>query len=346
MATTMNAKQEHHQKEQHTGPAMYDGHGRRINYIRISLTDACNLRCVYCMPEVMHFRPRPELLQDDEILFLVRAAAAEGADKVRLTGGEPTVRAGLVELVREIARVPGIREVAMTTNGLLLNRLAAPLAEAGLTRVNISLDTLDPEKFKHITRRDRLGDVWIGISAAEAAGLRPVKINCVVTRGHNENEVADLARLSIDSALDIRFIELMPLGSVSGFQQEAVVPFQETMAQIEAKLGTLLEVPGHDPRDPARPYRLAGARGTLGFISSVTKPFCADCNRVRITADGKLRLCLLRDDEADLMTPLRNGASEEEIRRILREAVARKPWGHGLEENVVAASRVMSEIGG
>lgn len=344
MAIVENTMQQVQQEEER--PAMMDSYGRRINYIRISLTDACNLRCVYCMPEVMQFRPHRELLQDDEILLLVRAAAAEGVDKVRLTGGEPTVRTGLVELVRGIAHVPGIREVTMTTNGLLLDRMAAPLAEAGLTRVNVSMDTLDPVKFKRITRWGKLEDVWSSIHAAEAAGLRPIKINCVVTRGYNEDEVVDMGRLSLDRPWDIRFIELMPLGSVSGFQQDAVVTSKETMAQIEAELGPLHEVSGHDPRDPARPYRLAGARGTLGFISSVTEPFCAGCNRVRITADGKLRLCLLRDDEADLMTPLRNGASEEEIRHLLRNAVARKPWGHGLAENVIPVSRVMSQVGG
>lgn len=325
---------------------MYDSYGRHIHYVRLSLTDACNLRCVYCMPEVMQFRPRKELLQDDEIIFLLRAAAAEGVDKVRLTGGEPTVRAGLVNLVRRIVQIPGVREVSLTTNGLLLSRLARPLADAGLKRVNVSLDTLDEAKFRRITRWGTLGDVWAGIMAAEEAGLRPIKINAVVTRGYNDEDVVDLARLTFDRDWDVRFIELMPLGSVSGFQESAVVPSRETMARIEAALGPLYEVPGYDQRDPARPYRLKGAKGTLGFISSVTAPFCAGCSRVRITADGKLRLCLLRDGEVDLLTPLRAGASFEQIRALLREGVAQKPWGHGLAEHVIPTSRVMSQIGG
>ncbi len=325
---------------------MHDSYGRHIHYLRLSLTDACNLRCVYCMPEVMQFRPRKELLQDDEILFLLRAAAAEGVDKVRLTGGEPTVRAGLVNLVRQIAQIPGIREISITTNGLLLSRLAQPLADAGLKRVNVSLDTLDETKFRRITRWGTLGDVWAGIAAAEAAGLRPVKLNSVVTRGYNDEDVVDLARLTLDRDWDVRFIELMPLGSVSGFQESAVVPSRETMDRIEAALGPLYEVPGYNGQDPARPYRLKGAKGTLGFISSVTNPFCAGCTRVRITADGKLRLCLLRDGEVDLLTPLRAGASFAEIRALIRNGVAQKPWGHGLAEHVIPLTRVMSQIGG
>lgn len=325
---------------------MYDSYGRHIHYLRLSLTDACNLRCVYCMPEVMQFRPRKELLQDDEILFLLCAAAAEGVDKVRLTGGEPTVRAGLVNLVRQIVQISGIREVSITTNGLLLSRLAQPLADAGLRRVNVSLDTLDEAKFRRITRWGTLGDVWAGIAAAEAAGLRPVKLNSVVTRGYNDKDVVDLARLTLEHDWDVRFIELMPLGSVSGFQESAVVPSRETMGRIESVLGPLHELPGYSGHDPARPYRLEGAKGTLGFISSVTEPFCAGCNRVRITADGKLRLCLLRDGEVDLLTPLRAGASFTDLCTLIRNGVAQKPWGHGLAEHVIPVGRVMSQIGG
>ncbi len=325
---------------------MYDSYGRHLHYLRVSLTDACNLRCVYCMPEDITFRPAASLLQDEEILTLVQVAASLGVDKIRLTGGEPTVRRGVVELVRAIRAIPGIRRVAMTTNGLKLAELARPLAEAGLDQVNISIDSLNPEKFRRITRRGDLEKVWRGIEAAEAAGLSPIKINCVVTRGFNDDEVADLARLTLDKPWEVRFIELMPLGSVADFQQEQVVPSRETRARIEAVLGPLTPVPGHNGHDPARPYRLSGARGQVGFISSVTEPFCEGCTRLRLTADGKLRLCLLRDDEVDLLTPLRAGADFATLRRMMAEAAYRKPWGHRLEENEIAHSREMSQIGG
>lgn len=325
---------------------MHDAFGRHLHYLRISLTDACNLRCVYCMPEDITFRPVTVLLQDDEILTLVRVAASLGVDKIRLTGGEPTVRRGVVELIRGIRAVPGIQRIAMTTNGVKLADLARPLADAGLDQANISVDTLNPAKFRQITRRGKLEDVWRGIEAAEAAGLRPIKLNCVVTRGFNDDEVAELARLTLVKPWEIRFIELMPLGSVAGFQQTQVVPSAETRARIEAALGPLIPVPGHNGHDPSRSYRLAGARGQLGFISSVTEPFCAGCNRLRLTADGRLRLCLLRDDEADLLTPLRAGADFETLRRLMAGAAYRKPWGHRLEEHDLARSREMSQIGG
>jgi GTP 3',8-cyclase len=325
---------------------MNDAYGRRLNYLRVSLTDACNLRCVYCMPEDIRFRPAATLLQDDEILTLVRVAASLGVNKIRLTGGEPTVRHGVVNLVRNIVAIPGIERVVMTTNGIKLAELAGPLAEAGLAQVNISIDSLDPVKFRRITRRGDLADVWQGITAAEAAGLRPVKLNCVVTRGFNDDEVVELARLTLDNPWEVRFIELMPLGSVADFQQDQVVSSAETRSRIEAALGPLEVVPGHNGHDPARPYRLPNARGQLGFISSVTEPFCEGCNRLRLTADGKLRLCLLRDDEADLLTPLRAGADFATLRQLMAEAAFRKPWGHRLEQHDIAKSREMSQIGG
>ena len=324
---------------------MYDSYGRHLHYLRVSLTDACNLRCVYCMPEEITFRPPASLLQDDEVVTLVRVAASLGVDKIRLTGGEPTVRRGVVDLVREIRAVPGIGRVAMTTNGLRLVELARPLAEAGLDQVNISIDSLDVERFRQITRRGDLDDVWRGIAAAEAAGLR-LKLNCVVTRGFNDGEVVELARLTLSNHWEVRFIELMPLGSVSDFQQSQVVSSAETRARIEAALGPVTLVPGHNGHDPARPYRLADAMGQIGFISSVTEPFCEGCNRLRLTADGRLRLCLLRDDEVDFLTPLRAGADFEALRRIMAEAAYRKPWGHRLEENDIARSREMSQLGG
>lgn len=324
---------------------MRDQYGRDIRDLRVSLTDRCNLRCVYCMPEAMQFKPTDELLSDDEILLVLRVAADLGVRKVRLTGGEPTVRHGLIDLVRRIAAIDGMQDIAMTTNGVLLGRLAQPLAEAGLGRVNVSLDTLDPEQFQRITRWGRLEDVLAGLDAAERAGLSPVKVNAVVVRGFNEGAVADLARLTLDRGWDVRFIEMMPFGSVAGFQTSAYVPTAETMAKIEAVLGPLapIDTSGYDP---ARTYRLDGARGTLGFISAVSQPFCAQCGRLRLTAEGRLRLCLLRDDEVDLKAPLRAGASFEELRDRFAAAAYRKPWGHGLARHVIPRERIMSQIGG
>jgi cyclic pyranopterin phosphate synthase len=323
-----------------------DRFGRDIHYLRISLTDRCNLRCVYCMPEAMQFRPRKELMQDDELLALVRLFTELGFHKFRLTGGEPTVRANIVELVRGIARAPGVRSLSMTTNGLLLKQLARPLAEAGLQRVNVSIDSLDPAKFKRLTRWGDVQDVWEGIVEAEAAGLAPMKLNAVIVRGYNEDDVADLAALTLYHDWQVRFIEMMPFGEVAGFQQAQVVAAREMRAKIEAALGTLIPVDGGKLDGEARLYRLADGLGDVGFISSVTEPFCASCTRARLTADGKLRMCLLREYEMDLLTPLRSGATMDDLKALINKAVWHKPWGHGLAHNIVPMNRVMSEIGG
>lgn len=324
---------------------IHDSYGRRINYMRISLTDACNLRCVYCMPEKMQFRPRHELMTDDEILALVRVGASLGVNKIRLTGGEPTIRPNIVELVREIATIPGVRDLSMTTNAIVLDKLAKSLAEAGLKRVNISIDTLDPDKFHQITRWGKIEDVWRGIKAAQEVGLTPVKLNCVVVRNFNDEDVIELARLTLTDDLDVRFIEMMPFGEISDFQQTNVVTFREMHQMVEAVFGELEEA-SYDYVDPSRPFRIPGAQGTLGFISSVTEPFCQGCGRVRLTADGKLRLCLLRDDEVDLLTPLRNGATFDELRMLMRDGAYHKPWGHSLSEGLFADNRAMNQIGG
>lgn len=323
-----------------------DRFGRDIHYLRVSLTDRCNLRCVYCMPEDMTFRPRRELMQDEEVFLLVRAFADLGFDKIRLTGGEPTVRANIVEIVHTIAHTPGIRQVAMTTNGVLLRKLARPLKQAGLLRVNISVDTLNPAKFKRITRWGELEDVWAGVEAAEAASLGPIKLNAVVVRGYNEEDVVDLAQLTLYHDWQVRFIEMMPFGDVAEFAQSAVVTAQEMMDRIAAALGPLEPVDGGRLDGEARLYRLPDGIGTLGFISSVTQPFCASCSRARLTADGHLRLCLLRDKEVDLLTPLRQGASVDDIKALIRDGVWHKPWGHGLAQDVIPLERVMSQIGG
>jgi GTP 3',8-cyclase len=324
----------------------FDRFGRDINYLRISLTDRCNLRCVYCMPEDMTFRPRQELLQDEEILRLVRLFADLGFKKYRLTGGEPTVRANIIDLVRGISATPGVSTVAMTTNGLLLDRLAASLAEAGLSRVNISIDTLNPDKFKKLTRWGEVEDVWRGIKASQDAGLE-IKINAVVVRNYNDQEdVVDLARLTFYQPWQIRFIEMMPFGDVADFQLAGVVSEQELHKTIEAKLGPLTAINGGALDGEARVFALPHSIGTLGFISSVTQPFCASCNRARLTADGRIRLCLLREKEIDLMTPLRDGATDEELKSVITDGIWWKPWGHGLGQDLIPLNRVMSEIGG
>jgi len=323
-----------------------DRFGRKIHYLRISLTDHCNLRCVYCMPEDMTFRPNSELMQDDELLMLVKLFAGLGFDKIRLTGGEPTVRARVVDLVREIAATPGVRSLSMTTNGVLLGKLAEPLKQAGLQRVNISVDTLNPAEFKRLTRWGSLEQVWQGIEAAERAGLVPVKLNAVVVRGYNETDVIDLAALTLEHPWQVRFIEMMPFAGATELQQTQVVRSAEMMERIEAGIGVLSPVNDGHLDGEARLYRLPNAQGEVGFISSVSMPFCASCTRARLTSDGKLRLCLLRDKEVDLLSPLRQGATLEDLRQLILDGVWQKPWGHGLAEGDVALNRVMNEIGG
>jgi cyclic pyranopterin phosphate synthase len=321
-----------------------DRFGRNIHYLRISLTDHCNLRCVYCMPEDQTFRPNAELMQDDEILLLTRLFADLGFDKIRLTGGEPTVRAHVVDIVRGIASTPGIRSVSMTTNGVLLSKLAEPLKQAGLERVNVSIDTLDPDKFHRLTRWGKLEQVWEGIMAAEAAGLSPIKLNAVMVRGYNEGEATELAGLTIERPWQMRFIEMMPFAGVTDVQTGQVVTAAQIQDAIEARYGPLEVSPGYDGE--ARILRIPGAKGEIGLISSVTVPFCATCNRARLTADGVLRMCLLREHELDLLTPLRGGATIEDLRQLILGAVWDKPWGHGLAEGVIPLNRVMNQIGG
>lgn len=323
-----------------------DRFGRDIHYLRISLTDHCNLRCVYCMPEDMTFRPNADLMQNDEIILFVNLFSQLGFDKYRLTGGEPTIRTNVVKLVHDISSQEGVKSLSMTTNGVLLKKLAQPLREAGLQRVNISLDSLDAERFKTLTRWGTLDQVWEGILAAEKAGLTPVKINVVVVRGYNDQDVVDMARLTYDHPWQVRFIEMMPFAGQTNFQKQQIVTDAEIMGRIsnELKVPQLLNEGTLDGE--ARLYRLPGATGNIGFISSVTQPFCASCTRARLTADGKLRLCLLKEKEVDLLTPLRAGASQSELKQLIRDGVWHKPWGHDLAKGEVALNRIMSEIGG
>jgi cyclic pyranopterin phosphate synthase len=322
-----------------------DSFGRDIHYLRISLTDKCNMRCVYCMAEDMVFMPSDDLMTTPEILRLITIFARLGIDKIRLTGGEPSIHPDLLEIVRGI-RDAGINRISMTTNGLRLADQAKALKAAGLERVNVSVDTLDPERFHRVTRWGKLDKVMDGIRAAEAYGLTPLKINAVVARGFNEEDVVGLAGLTLTHPWQVRFIEMMPFGEVAHFAQDAVVPQIEIIQRIEAGLGPLVPVDDGKLDGEARLYRLAGSLAAIGFISTITNPFCASCTRSRLTADGRLRLCLLRDDEGDLLTPMRNGASDADLETLIRSLIWRKPWGHGLPDGVIPLDRVMSQIGG
>lgn len=324
---------------------MLDSFERPINYLRVSVTDRCNLRCVYCMPpEGVQPCRHEDILRYEEIETVVRAAARLGIHKVRLTGGEPLVRLGLVELVRMLARVPGIDDLSMTTNGTLLARYADALAQAGLKRVNISLDTLKPERFAQITRMGHLQDTLRGIEAAQKAGLKPVKINTVILRGLNDDEIVDLARKTITDGWHVRFIEWMPVGATALSAQG--VPADEIRATIEQALGPLHPTPAQDGAGPAKYYRLPGATGTVGLITPVSEHFCSQCNRLRLTADGQLRPCLLSDIEIDLRTPLRQGAGVDEITALLEHCIRQKPRQHHLAEHESVEKRLMAQIGG
>jgi cyclic pyranopterin phosphate synthase len=325
---------------------IFDRYGRHIHYLRISLTDRCNFRCLYCMSEDTRFRPAKELLSSEEILFFSSIFAELGFDKIRLTGGEPTLRPDIVELVQEMSALPGLPEITMTTNASRLSELAAPLACAGLKRCNISLDSLVPEKFERITRRGNLDQVLRGIHAAEEAGLRPIKLNCVVARGFNDDEVVDFARLTIEQPWQVRFIELMPFSDSAGFALQQIFGQDEILHKIEEHFGPL-EIMNEGKLDgEARIYRIAGARGDLGFISSVSVPFCDSCSRIRLTADGRIRLCLLSETEVDILGPLRTGTSAEGLKQLIVQAIWNKPLGHGLGQAMIPSGRVMSQIGG
>jgi cyclic pyranopterin phosphate synthase len=326
-----------------------DGFGREIDYLRISLTDHCNLRCVYCMPLTgTSFFPRPELLSAQEIETVVRAAVAVGFRKFRFTGGEPTLRADVVEIVERVARVPGVGDLAMTTNGILLRELARPLRDAGLGRVNVHLDSLDPARLARVMRWGTLDEIWTGIEAAEDAGLRPLKLNSVIARGFNEEDVVPLAALTLARDWHVRLIETMPLGvgETAELSRRGLVPNPENHARIEAALGPLTPLPPGDPSDESRNYRLPGARGVVGFISPVSQPYCGTCNRMRLTANGRFHLCLLNDDELDVRAALRTGGGPAAVARILLHAVARKPTGHRLDLGRSTEDREMYQIGG
>ena len=326
-----------------------DRFGREIDYLRISVIDHCNLRCVYCMPlRGLTFVPSPELLTAEEIGTVARAAVQAGFRKIRLTGGEPTLRPDLVDIVARVAATPGIEDVAMTTNAILLPHLAAPLAAAGLRRINVHVDTFHPERLKKIMRFGTVEEIEAGIAAAEEAGLRPIKINCVVTRDYNDMDVALLARRALERDWHVRFIELMPLGGgeTAHLALSQFVPTRETRQRIEAALGPLLPMPSAQASDESRNFRFADGLGVVGFISPISEPYCGSCNRMRLTADGKFHLCLLSDDELDVKRTLRSGGGVAAVAAILARAVGLKPTGHRLDEGVSTEERQMFQIGG
>lgn len=327
-----------------------DRYGRTFTYLRVSVTDLCNLRCVYCMPEEgMKWLPRDQILSFEEITTVVEAAAACGVHKVRLTGGEPLVRSDIAELTRMIAQVPGITDLALTTNGTRLADLAQALADAGLKRINISLDTLNPAKFKQIARRHEIGDVLEGIAAAEAVGLAPLKINMVVLGGLNDEEVADFAAMTLERPIDVRFIEYMPLeeakGCAMGSGNFSFISNDISKQRIAARFGELqpLEV-GDGMVGPAEVWRVKGARGRLGFISAMSAPFCKLCDRLRLTATGEVRSCLLDGGGVGVKNILRGGGTREDLIAAFRTAANMKPEIHKIWDEIPAAA--MSQIGG
>ncbi|MBV9293580.1 MAG: GTP 3',8-cyclase MoaA [Frankiales bacterium] len=327
--------------------ALVDGFGRVHTDLRVSLTDKCNLRCTYCMPpEGLEWMPAPELLTDDEIVRLVGIGVRElGINEVRLTGGEPLLRRGLVDLVGRLAGLEPRPHLTLTTNGIGLARVAQSLADAGLHRVNVSLDTLRPDTFVALARRDRLADVLAGLDAAAAAGLTPVKVNTVLIRDVNDGEALELLDYCLDRGLSLRFIEQMPLDAQHGWDRRLMITADEIMAKLTVA-HELTPVPVRGSA-PAEDYLVDGGPATVGIIASVTRPFCAACDRVRLTADGQVRNCLFARDESDLRTPLRAGASDAELAERWRAAVAGKRAGHGIDDpSFLQPARPMSAIGG
>jgi cyclic pyranopterin phosphate synthase len=325
---------------------LLDTFGRIHNNLRISVTDRCNLRCTYCMPEEVVFLDKGELLTFEEITRFVQVAVGLGIDKIRLTGGEPLMRRELPQLIQMISGISGIRDIGLTTNGILLAGQAQALYDAGLRRINVSLDTLDPDRFRQISRRDGLDKVLAGIFAAKKAGFHPIKINAVSIRHFTEQEVIPLARFAREHGLEMRFIEYMPIGA-DQWERDKVYFAHEIMDQLEQAIAPLVPVPDYDPRAPAMEFQYTDGGGRIGIIASVSRPFCLSCNRIRLTADGKLRNCLFALDEVDVKHLLRETASAETIAEVIRQNVHAKWEGHEINTSrFIKPLRTMHAIGG
>jgi GTP 3',8-cyclase len=327
---------------------LVDGFGRVHTNLRISVTDRCNIRCFYCMPaEGVVFRPRDELLTFEEIARMVRALAPLGINKLRLTGGEPLVRADLPTLVRMLVTIPGIRDVALTTNGMLLDEQAGALKAAGLQRLNVSLDTLSEEVFEQITRRQGLDRVLAGIAAAQAAGFERIRLNAIAIRGLTEAEIIPLAKFAREQDLELRFIEFMPLDAEQHWQDANVLTGREIRRLVEAEFGPLVPASRPDASQPAVDFRFSDGRGAIGFINPVSEPFCGDCNRLRLTAEGQVRNCLFSTVEWDARQILRTGGSDQGLRDLVRDCVGAKAGAHGIGgAGFQRPERAMYQIGG
>jgi len=328
--------------------AFIDSHKRKIEYLRISVTDRCNLRCLYCMPaEGVNLTAPDSILRYEEILRVARIAVDHGVTRIRVTGGEPLVRKGIVGFIKELSGLKGLQDISLTTNGVVLKEFAGPLKDAGLTRVNVSLDSLKRERFAKVTRGDRLDAVLAGLEEAQRVGLTPVKINMVVIQGFNDDEIVDFAHISERKPYHVRFIEYMPFNTEEGWDRGKCISADKIKALIEADR-PLIAVKENGPgAGPARRFKIKGAPGELGFISPVTQHFCGECNRLRLTADGKIRACLFSDTEVDLREALRDGSDDKAIEALLFHAVMEKPAGHHINENIFKrCARTMSLIGG
>ena len=325
---------------------LLDPFKRKINYLRISVTDRCNLRCRYCMPEEgISLISHADILTYEELLRIVRVFAKEGISKVRLTGGEPLVRKGVVKFISSLSQIEQIKDLSLTTNGILLKEFAQPLKKAGLKRVNISLDSLKREKFHQITRKDGFKRVWEGIEEALQVGLSPVKINMVAIRGMNDDEIESFAKLTFHFPLTVRFIEYMPAGDGEEWKESHLLAIPQIKARLE-NMGRLITLPPDRWDGPAKRFRLEGSIGEIGLIGAVSSHFCSDCNRLRLTADGKIRTCLFSDEEMDLREILRKGGSDLDLKEQLIIALGKKPARHQIDTQFKKCQRNMSAIGG